>query len=233
VTLNVNPDPETEDDNPAPQQGLTGYWSLNEGTGTVAKDSSGNGNSGKLLNGPAWLLGKSGQALLFDGSNDYVEVPHTNSLNISSALTVSLWINNQTLTGADEQRIIASKGHATNGGSWTLTWSAKSGSIVFYAGRSTSYRYVSIPYNNTQVGKWHHIAAVVKSGTISLYLDGVLKAGPTSLDSSTIRTSSDPVRIASLGSSSTALRNWDGLIDEVRVYNRALSAAEIVSLYQQ
>jgi hypothetical protein len=104
---------------------------------------------------------------------------------------------------------------------------------VFYAGRSTSYRYVSIPYNNTQVGKWHHITAVVKSGTISLYQDGVLKAGPSALDSSTIRTSTDPFRIASLGSSSSSLRNWDGLIDEVRVYNRALSAAEIVSLYQQ
>ena len=79
------------------QNGLVGYWSFNEGTGNAAMDSSGNGNTGMLLNGPSWSSGKSGLALALDGANDYVEVSHAQSLNLSSALTVSVWVNNETL----------------------------------------------------------------------------------------------------------------------------------------
>jgi hypothetical protein len=106
------------------QNGLVGYWSFNEGAGTAAMDSSGNGNTGTLINGPTWVSGKSGTALSFDGADDYVEIPETQSLNLSSALTVSAWINNQASTdsglGQDQYRIIASKGWALdNSGSWT------------------------------------------------------------------------------------------------------------------
>jgi hypothetical protein len=219
------------------QNGLVGYWSFNEGTGTAAMDSSGNGNTGMLLHGPTWSSGKSGTALGFDGVNDYVEIPHAQSLNLSEALTVSVWIDNDTLMDSglsqDQYRIIASKGWPLDSGSWSLAWRANDGALFFFVGRDTSYRYVRFPYDNSQAGIWHLVTAVLDSGTISLYQDGVLKAGPVGIDSSTILTDTSPLRIGSLGESSNSVRNWDGFIDELRFYNRALSAAEIASLYQQ
>ena len=138
------------------QNGLVGYWSFNEGTGTAAMDSSGNGNTGILLNGSTWSSGKSGTGLAFDGANDYVEIPHAQSLNLSTALTVSVWINNETLIDSglsqDQYRIIASKGWPIDGGSWSLAWRANDGSLFFFVGRNTSYRYASFSYDNSQAG---------------------------------------------------------------------------------
>src|SRR5262245_14064694 len=123
------------------ENGLVGYWSLNEGTGTAAMDSSGNGNTGTLINGLVWVSGKSGTALSLDGANDYVEVPHAQSINLSAALTVSVWINNDTLTNSglsqDQYRIIASKGWPIDNGSWSLVWSVNDGELFFFAGRNT------------------------------------------------------------------------------------------------
>jgi hypothetical protein len=220
------------------QNGLVGFWSFNEGTGTVANDSSGNGNAGTLINGPTWASGKSGTALSFDGTNDYLQIPHEESLNLSTALTVSAWINNATPMDPgldqDHYRIIASKGWPVDGGSWSLAWRANDGSLFFFVGRGdTGYRYARFSYDNSEVGTWHLITAVLANGKISLYQDGVLKAGPIGIDNATIRTESNPLRVGSLGTSSNSLRNWDGLIDELRIYNRALNADEIASLYQQ
>jgi Concanavalin A-like lectin/glucanases superfamily len=220
------------------QNGLAGYWSFDEGRGTTAGDSSGNGNTGTLMNGPTWVSGKSGTALSFDGADDYVEIPEAQSLNLSSALTVSAWINNQASTDSslsqDQYRIIASKGWApNNSGSWSLAWRVNDGSLFFFAGRATSYRYVSSPYDNSQAGTWHLVTAVLDNGTLSLYQDGVLQAGPVSIDSSKLRTDTSPILIGSSPTSNNWLRNWNGSIDEFRLYNRALSADEIASLYQQ
>jgi hypothetical protein len=220
------------------QNGLAGYWSFDEGRGTTAGDSSGNGNTGTLMNGPTWVSGKSGTALSFDGADDYVEIPEAQSLNLSSALTVSAWINNQASADSspsqDQYRIIASKGWASdNSGSWTLAWRINDGSLFFFAGRATSYRYVSYAYDNSQAGTWHLVTAVLDNGNISLYQDGVLQAGPVGIDSSKIRTDTSPILIGSSPVSNNWLHNWNGFIDEFRLYNRALSADEIASLYQQ
>ena len=73
-------------------QGLVGYWSMNEGTGTTAYDGSGNGNNGTLTNGPQWTTGKVGGALQFDGVDDYVEVPNSTGLNPSDTITIEAWV---------------------------------------------------------------------------------------------------------------------------------------------
>ena len=220
------------------QDGLVGYWSFDEARGTSTGDFSGNGNTGTLLNGATWVSGKSGTALSFDGADDYVKIPEAQSLNLSSTLTVSAWINNQASTDSspsqDHYRIIASKGWAPdNSGSWTLAWRVNDGSLFFFAGRATSYRYVNFPYDNSQAGIWHLVTAVLDNGNISLYQDGVLQAGPVGIDSSKIRTDTSPILIGSSQVSNNWLRNWEGSIDEFRLYNRALSADEIASLYQQ
>ena len=71
--------------------GLVGWWKFDEGSGTVAYDSSGNGNNGNLTNGPTWTTGKIGGALSFDGENDYVDVPSIQSVN-GGGVTFAVWI---------------------------------------------------------------------------------------------------------------------------------------------
>jgi len=74
--------------------GLVGSWSLNEGSGTFAADSSGNGNHATLVNGAGWMTGKQGSAASMDGVNDYMSVPSSSSLNSpKGGLTVALWVN--------------------------------------------------------------------------------------------------------------------------------------------
>src|SRR5262245_9330812 len=74
---------------------LVGYWNFDEGIGLTAIDLSGNNNTGVLSNGPLWTDGKFNGAVSFDGVDDYIEVAHSASLNITRELTVSAWIYNQ------------------------------------------------------------------------------------------------------------------------------------------
>jgi prepilin-type N-terminal cleavage/methylation domain-containing protein len=87
-------------------QGLVGYWPFDEGSGTTAKDYSGNGNNGTLCNGttcgvqgPTWAIGKVGGALSFDGVNDYVGLGNPSSLNFSGQITLEAWIKPQATDG--------------------------------------------------------------------------------------------------------------------------------------
>ena len=72
---------------------LVAYWKFDEGAGTTTADSSGNGNTGILTNGPLWTAGRLGKALYFDGIDDNVTVPDSNSLHLSDAFTLSAWVN--------------------------------------------------------------------------------------------------------------------------------------------
>ena len=69
------------------------YWKFDEGSGTSVADSSGNGNTGTLVNGPLWTAGRVGNALFFDGIDDNVTVPDSTSLDLSSSFTLSAWVN--------------------------------------------------------------------------------------------------------------------------------------------
>ena len=82
--------------------GLVAAYSFDEGTGTTATDSSGQGNTATLNNGVAWVVGQHGKAVSFDGVNDYITIPNSTSTNISgNALTLSMWINPQPLASGD------------------------------------------------------------------------------------------------------------------------------------
>ena len=74
------------------EDSLVGWWEFEEGGGSTAGDSSGNGNDGTLVNGPVWTSGIIGGALEFDGTDDRVSVPDDGSLDISGAITVSIWL---------------------------------------------------------------------------------------------------------------------------------------------
>src|SRR5262245_36486380 len=80
---------------PASAASPIGYWSFDQSSGTTVRDLSGNGNTGTLINGPIWSSGKFAYGLSFSGGDQYVEIAHSDSLNVTRELTLSAWIHNQ------------------------------------------------------------------------------------------------------------------------------------------
>jgi glucose/arabinose dehydrogenase/PKD repeat protein len=203
------------DPTPAPS-GLVAAFGFNEGTGGQAGDSSPEGNSG-TLSGPAWsALGRFGGALSFDGQNDWVTVADDPSLDMTTAMTMEAWVRPS--AAASGYRTVVMK-ERTGGHAWTLysTYAAPR-AAVYVAG----YRGASGTTPLT-AGTWTHLAATVSGGSLRLYVDGTL-VNTTALPGPLTVTDS-PLRIG--GNSFWSKEFFAGLIDEVRVYNRALSVSEI------
>jgi len=218
--------------------------SFDEGTGTIAYDSSGNNNHGTLYNGPQWVDGKVGKALSFDGVDDYVE---TSPIQERS---VSVWIslNNQqqaffydggTPSTDRAYQIGVYKPNGVGGGS---TFDTTFGLyLAFFAND------VAIPYDAIKSG-WHHVVVSWNGGTnvrISLdnqFLPGFVWDGTSWTSQNQPFTlpripSPDPNQSTLISRSRSYLWGtgslyFPGLIDEVRIYNRALSPEEIKALYE-
>lgn len=205
---------------------LKGYWSFNgkDISGTTAYDRSGVGNNGTLTNGPAVTPGKIGQALEFDGSNDRVAIASSGSaLNLTSALTYSAWIYPQTFGGGSLGRIIDK--NVGNSGVFLVDNSNITSGLGFgYNGGGL----VSSNNNAITLNKWQHVVVTYNSGTVAFYVDGTLNIGGLSAGGLASDTGAFAIGERSNGA---ADRGFDGYIDEVRVYNRALTASEISALY--
>jgi prepilin-type N-terminal cleavage/methylation domain-containing protein len=197
--------------------------SFDEGQGTIAYDSSGNGNNGTLCNGsscnvqgPQWVDGKVGKALSFDGVDDYVEIPYSSNLNLTgNNESIFLWVKH---SGSSN---ILFQAYGWSRRLYRTQW-------VFYD-ESLSIYYLSTEDNGD--GFYHFIGYRAQGNTVESYKDGRLI--------SSITRSVNPIRPASsywwLGRvcASTSC-NWyySGLIDELRIYNRPLSDSEIKALYE-
>ena len=211
----------------AQTSGLVAGYSFNEGTGTTAGDSSGNNNNGTLTNGPTWTAGKYGSALQFDASDDGNDTnnPQVNlgtSFDIATnTFTISAWVNP---TNYDDWRTIIGKRNsgATPRFHWFLN--IGDGSVVIYSSDTTLYFAYAVP-----TGAWTHLTLVASAMSTSLYVNGVLQE---TLEGFTLGTCSaacyaaigDNGEVLSGGSDSDPFK---GKIDELRVYNRSLSQAEI------
>jgi len=214
-----------------PQSGLVASYSFNEGSGTTAYDSSGNGNTGTLKNGPAWTTGKIGGALEFDGVDDSIAVAPSNSINNLGPVTIAFWTK---LDIFNNGRFI-DKGK-TAGSGWSLRLNAAdatTGDLEFSSG-SVSRRAV---FPSSPVGTWKFIAVTWDgSGTgsnIHMYLDG--SEMPYSYATYDGTPADDSSQQLTLGcgyyGGCLSGSNLDGILDEVRIYSRVLSASEIQELY--
>ncbi len=218
-------------------RGFVGYWPMDEGTGTMAYDQSGAGNNGALINGPTWIAGKINSALSFNDSNSYVSVSDTSTLEyVGGNMTLAAWINvNSTETTGGW---IFSK--PWNGGgqyNYTVTLNSNN-TLSFGIVGSGSYSISTtavIPSNS-----WHYIAATVNSsGQMSIYIDGNLSASGTDGIVGWTPSSGNgsiPLSIGTLypygtGSWTHSNFTFGGLIDDARIYNRALSVTEIKAIY--
>jgi len=211
---------------PASSSGLVAAYSFDEGTGTKVNDASGNGNTGTLKNGPTWTTGKYGKALSFDGVNDYVDVPNSSSLNIAGTkLTISLWVNITDRSGPD--MVLLSKPWASS----SMPYPYYQYAIEFDANGAKTLDFLFGDTTGTlrgpfslkpPVGVWTHVAFTYDGTTVKGYLDGVQKLSVPTTQSLQARGQS--LRIGVDGAFGQAFK---GKMDQVRIYNRALTASEI------
>jgi len=207
--------------------------SFNETSGSMATDSSGNGNSGSI-SGASRIAGQAGYggALSFDGVSSIVTVPHSASLALSTGMTLEAWVNPTANAGAapnDGWRTVILKERGTNGLAYALYGNDGNSNPSRPAGYINSgFDKEATTGPQLPVGVWSHIAVTYDNTAIRLYVNGALRS--TFTTTGAISASTAPLQIG--GNNVFSLPGTEffaGLIDEVRVYNRALSAAEIAT----
>ncbi|MDG5997819.1 MAG: hypothetical protein E3K33_12885 [Candidatus Brocadia sp.] len=192
----------------------TALYNFNEESGTIATDSSGNGNNGTIY-GASWTTGRSGDGLSFDGANDYVNLGDPLSLQ-PNTVSVSVWFKT-----TDSNGIILRKRPYGYG-----LEVRSSGRISFwiYNSAATLFRAISpIAYNDNA---WHHAVGVYDGSRVRLYIDSVQVA---SASAGTICYTAGGIAIGRDGNFNGSY--FSGLVDELGIYNRALSSQEISDLF--
>jgi hypothetical protein len=218
---------------PSPHSGLVGYWSFDEGTSTIAHDLSGYGNNGTLNNfnfteTSGWITGKIGKALIFDGVDDWVGVSSTPSLDINKNISIFAWVNRSRIV--DWERILGKYYYSgDNTGSWELDLGQ--GYLRCLFNINGTWIYASAPADtNSATSTWYFVGCVYDGSILYNYVNGELKA--TSIASGNITTTTYPLAIGTTSNGTSVQNVIQGIIDEVRIYNRALSASEIKTLYE-
>ncbi len=204
-----------------PHPGLVGWWRFDEGSGIVAGDSSGNNNNG-TINGAAWVAGRYGSALSFNGVSNNVAVPN-NSLLSPSTLTIEAWFNPSTVAPSSQQ--IVGKQNVYNEYRLILFGSTICGQIY-----DSSHEYtVSSAASGVfaQTGIWQLVTMTYDQTNLKLYVNGILVN--TLPLSASINHNTSPLTI---GSNNAGIYYFSGSIDEVRLYNYALSASDVQSDFQ-
>jgi len=203
--------------------GLVLHLPMNEGSGSKTFDRSKYQNNG-TINGATWTTGKIGKALDFDGTDDYVQIPDADSLDIADELSVFLWINTS--------QVVNYSSPFSKWGNWQgyelYTSSGKLSAMV----RDINLNVAQIDQANFVLndGSWHFIGFTFTRTLLKVYGDGDFI---TSADSSALTGSIDNTNNVRVGMRNLGGNAFDGIIDEVRVYNRALSAEEIRTLYNE
>jgi hypothetical protein len=192
-------------------------FKFEEGSGTTAKDTSGNGNNG-TVNGATWVTGKTGKAMQFNGATNYVQIPDSSSLNfVSKEYTISAWINMSSVP--NDFRRIFDKSQASFPNGYGLDLSKNYLRLL----GSTNMSFNS---PNWLPNTWYQVAATYDGATTGkLYINGVLKI------SSTYAAINAHTGTAQIGKASDATAFFPGLIDNVRIYNYARTPAQIAEDY--
>jgi hypothetical protein len=212
------------------QDGLISYWTFNEGSGTVADDSVGT-NDGTLLVAagggvaPSWVNGKFGKALQFDGISSWVECGWSASLRPTSALSVSAWVKP---TSFSYYLGIVCNFHDTGSTESGYSLSCVGAGDTFSAGvcgSDGSIGYTTAGTYNT--GQWHQVALVFDGATTRLFVNGSEVASTAEL--APIDYYPPPLYGLQIGRYADDNESYcfDGIIDDVGVWNRALSTAEV------
>jgi uncharacterized protein YjdB len=209
--------------NPTAPSGMVGHWKLDEGSGNTLIDHSGNGNNAILQSttNVRWVSGVIGSALQLDGgTNRFALAPHNPTLEIPNALSIAAWVKPNVL----HRGTILNK----SDGNGFEFWLDSNGQLEFRLNRTNngSTYLIRSNYNyNGDLGKWIHVAATFNGTEMVIYVNGVSNISKTYAPF-TIGTTSGNLILGALGT----IQRYNGSIDEVMLYNRALSGPEIMGL---
>lgn len=200
--------------------GLVAAYGFNEGTGSTVTDKTGNGNNGSIFQATWYTTGKYGKALAFDGSNDYVSVPDSNSLDLSTGLTLEAWVRPTSSSGwrtvmmkenGSELAYAMYSRENTNRPSGWIRTNPTSGSSKSVAGTS-----------GLALNTWTHLTTTYDGSNLRLYVNGSLVR--TQATTGTLYSSSNPLKF---GGNAVWGEYFAGQLDEIRIYNRSLNQTEI------
>jgi PKD repeat protein len=194
--------------------GLVAAYGFEEGTGSGVTDISGNGNNGSI-NGASWTTGKFGKALSFNGTSSLITISDAPSLDLTNGMTLEAWVYPTALSPSWSDIIYKDRDNYFLMGS---TPSAQAPDVGGMFASSNVYG-TTLPLN-----AWSHLVGTCDGTTIRFYLNGVMVASQAQSGAMTSSTGA-----LSIGGDGTYGQYWTGLIDEVRVYNRALSLTEVQS----
>jgi hypothetical protein len=202
--------------------GLISHWALEEGTGTAAADSAGQ-NPGTLNNGPTWIMpgfaAISKAALHFDGSDDFVELGVANLPANNKPQTVAFWLRYAAPPSGDTAGVAVSL-TAGSGTSARLKLGLRRNNFTAWKSAGDTLVETAVGSSNA----WHHFVYSFDGTNNRLYIDGVEKAR------STTAPDTSAVSNARIGAIYNNAESFAGDIDELRIYGRALSAAEVLAL---
>jgi len=209
--------------------GLVGWWKLDDGAGTIAQDSSGNGNNGALQGNPQWVDGQLGGAWQGDGTAVYIRVPHSESLMVNDAITVALWLNG----GAPPDQVIC-KSDGTGTG-WQSNYAIRledqaPARRINWRGRAVANQSLTSvsPLPNNE---WVHLACTFDLSVVTnkIYINGALDAENTA--TLPLSPGSGNLYIGADQYPANGARWWfQGMLDDVRIYNQALPEGQIQAI---
>lgn len=200
--------------------GLQAAYSFNEGSGTSVADSSTTGNTG-TISGATWsTAGKYGKALSFNGTNNYVSIADSTSLHLTNGMSLEAWVNPTSSSGSVWRTVVFKE----RPGGMAYALYANNG-----ASRPTGQIYNSAERNaigtaQVPTGVWTHLATTYDGANLKLYVNGT-QVSSTAVTGNIIASSG----ALKIGGNAIWPEWFAGLIDEVRIYNRALPATEIVT----
>jgi methionine-rich copper-binding protein CopC len=200
---------------------LVAAYDFNAGSGTTLSDLSGHGNNGTIANGTWSNSGRYGKALSFNGTSSLVTVADSNSLDLTTGMTLEAWVKPTSFNGWES---VLMK-ERTGGLVYSMyaaddTLNAPIGYVRTASGDNSAQRNTSLPLN-----QWSHLASTFDGSTLRLYVNGIEVVNQSATGS--MAASTGALRIG--GDSVFGGEFFEGLIDDIRVYNRALSNGEIAS----
>lgn len=206
--------------------GLVGYWSFEDATGTLATDFSGRGNHATLTNMEStdWSSGKRGRALLFDGVNESVYRSSV-SASFGTSFTVSAWVK----TSASAPQVIFGLNRSPSNIQNQVNFIMNANGTICFWDYSGSYGFNESQNSTGAVnnGQWRHVVFVRDGTSGTYYIDGQSSGTATASQNVTYGTSD-----LSFGADyRDSNKYWNGSLDEVRIYNRALTSGQVASLY--
>lgn len=210
--------PTTAPQGPAPPTpaGLIAWWRFDEGSGNIAHDSSGNGNNATLMRGPSWVAGRIGRALSLNGDDAYVATEVDVQPSAMPSTTWTAWVY-PTRVNYKKRQLILSDNDGGNDRSVLIAADTAHFAVLTGTGIWVA--------TSVDAKRWQHIAVVYTPSGIEFYKNGIR------YPSGQIPRGQESHFKLQIGRNPGFGEYFEGLIDEVRIYNRALSAAEIQAIY--